>query len=226
MTETLLVAESGRPTGSAAARRLRAEGRVPAVFYGLGMEATPISVDRRELRSALSGPAGLNTVLELNVDGTVRPAIVKEIQRHPVRRSVSHVDFIQIDLDKQITVSVPLRLEGTAAEVSANNGLVDPTVDTIEVTTTPRSIPDEIVVDISEMTVDSVVRISDLRLPAGVTPTADPEMVIVTVLTLRGGETTEAAEGETEEAGAEAAAGEAAEASEASGDESAESSSE
>lgn len=224
MSETLLVAESGRSTGSAAARRLRAEGRVPAVFYGLGMQATAISVDRRELRNALSGPAGLNTVLELNVDGTVRPAIVKEIQRHPVRRTVSHVDFIQIDLSKQITVSVPLRLEGTAAEVVANNGLVDPTVDSIEVVTTPRSIPDEIVVDITAMTIDSVVRIADLRLPTGVEATADPETVIVTVLTLRGGETTETAGGEAGEAAGESAAD--TEAAEASGDESAESSSE
>lgn len=202
MSDTLLKAETGRSTGSPESRRLRAAGRIPAVFYGRGMEAQTISVDRRELRAALSGPAGLNTVLELSVDGTVLPAIVKEIQRHPVRRTVSHVDFIQIDLTQQITVSVPLRLEGTASQVTANNGLVDPTVDSIEVSTTPRLIPDEIVIDISEMTIDSVIRLGDVRLPEGVEATGDPESTIVTVLIMRGA---------TEEAEAEAAEGEAAE---------------
>ncbi len=205
MSDTLLKAETGRPTGSSSSRRLRATGRIPAVFYGRGMQAQSISVDRRELRAALSGPAGLNTVLELNVDGTVLPAIVKEIQRHPVRRTVSHVDFIQIDLTQQITVSVPLRLEGTAAQVTANNGLVDPTVDSIEVITTPRQIPDEIVIDISDMTLDSTIRLGDVRLPEGVEATGDPDSPVVTVLIMRG--TTEAAEGEAAEGqgGAEAA---------------------
>ncbi|HEY3483961.1 MAG TPA: 50S ribosomal protein L25, partial [Ilumatobacteraceae bacterium] len=96
MSDTVLVAETGRPTGSAAARRMRTEDVIPAVVYGQGMEPLSISVKRRDLRHALSGPAGLNTVLDLTIDGSVFPAIVKDIQRHPVRRTVSHVDFIQV----------------------------------------------------------------------------------------------------------------------------------
>lgn len=201
MSDTVLVAETGRPTGSAAARRLRAEGAIPAVVYGLGMDPLPITVNRRDLRAALSGTAGMNTVLDLTVDGTVYHAIIKDIQRHPTRRNVNHVDFIQINLTQEITVSVPLRLEGEATEVLNNNGLVDPAIDSIEVVTTPRSIPDEIVVDISEMTMDSVIRLSDISFPSGVTPTGDPEMAVVTVLVMR-------AEVEAiEEADAETAAG-------------------
>jgi large subunit ribosomal protein L25 len=185
MSDTVLVAESGRTTGSAAARRMRADDVIPAVVYGLGMEPLSISVARRDLRQALSGSAGMNTVLDLTVDGTVYPAIVKDLQRHPTRRTVSHVDFIQINLTEEITVSVPLRLEGEAPEVSNNNGLVDPSVDSIEVTTTPRLIPDEIVIDISEMTMDSVIRLGDVNLPSGVVATGDPDTPVVTVLVMR-----------------------------------------
>ena len=114
MASTVLVANTGRPTGSAAARRMRHDDVIPAVLYGHGMTPVSVAVGRRDLRLALSGAAGLNTVLDLTVDGKVYPAIVKDLQRHPVRRNVSHVDFIQVNLDEQITVSVPLRLEGEA----------------------------------------------------------------------------------------------------------------
>ena len=153
---TVLIANTGRQTGSAAsACRLRREDRIPGVVYGHGMEPLSVSVDRRELRVAVSGAAGLNTVLDLTVDDAVYPAIIKDLQRHPVRRSISHIDFLQVNLDEQITVSVPLRLEGEATEVLQNNGLVDPSVDAIEVVTTPRNIPDEFVVDVSTMTMDT-----------------------------------------------------------------------
>jgi large subunit ribosomal protein L25 len=185
MASTLLVANTGRPTGSAAARRMRAEGRVPGVLYGHGMTPVAVAVGRRDLRVALSGAAGLNTVLDLTVDGTVYPAIVKDLQRHPVRRTVTHVDFIQVNLDEEITVAVPLRLEGEASAVISGGGLVDPAVDTIEVVTTPRSIPPEFVVDVSAMEMDTVIRLSDIPMPPGVTAAGDPDMPVVTVLTMR-----------------------------------------
>jgi large subunit ribosomal protein L25 len=186
MASTVLVANTGRPTGSPAARRMRTDDIIPAVLYGHGMTPVSVAVGRRDLRLALSGAAGLNTVLDLTVDGAVYPAIVKDLQRHPVKRTVTHVDFIQVNLDEQITVSVPLRLEGEATAVANGGGLVDPAVDSIEVTTTPRSIPDEFVVDISAMQMDTVIRLSDIPMPAGVTATGDPDSPVVTVLTMRG----------------------------------------
>lgn len=215
MSETVLVAESGRPTGSAAARRLRREDSIPAVVYGHGMEPLSISVARRDLRLALSGPAGLNTVLDLTVDGSVYPAIVKDIQRHPVRRTVQHVDFLQVNLDEAITLTVPVRLEGEAKAVEHENGFVDLVMNDFEVTTTPRNIPDEIVVDITDFTMDSIVTVADIALPAGVTATADPELPVVTVIAMHAEPVEgEAAEGEAAaeaEAVVEAAEGEAAE---------------
>src|SRR5262249_43475008 len=98
---TVLVAETGRSTGSANARRMRLEDHIPAIVYGQGMAPTRVTVPRRDLRHALSGPAGVNTVLDLTVDGAVYPAIVKEMQRHPVRRTVAHVDFLQVNLNEE-----------------------------------------------------------------------------------------------------------------------------
>jgi large subunit ribosomal protein L25 len=206
---TVLVAETGRPTGSANSRRMRREDHIPAVVYGQGMEPITIAIVRRELRHALSGPAGVNTVLDLTVDGTVYPAIVKELQRHPVRRNVSHVDFLQVNLNEEITISIPVRLEGEAKAVIDEGGLVDPAVDTIEVRTTPRNIPNEIVIDITDMTMDTVITLGDIELPAGVTATAEPDMAVVTVLVTRAEIEEPAAEGE-EGAEGEAAEGQAA----------------
>ena len=210
MSQTVLVAKAGRGTGSPSARRLRAEGHIPGVLYGHGMSPLSVSVERRDLRVALGGPAGANTVLDLQVDGKSYPAVVKDLQRHPVKRTVSHIDFLQVSMNEEITVSVPLRLEGEAKAVLAANGLVDPAVDSIEVVTTPANMPNEFVVDVTDMQPGDVIRLSDLTMPKGATAVGDPEMAIVTVLSLRA----EAAEAEAEEAAA--AEGEAAEGTEAS----------
>lgn len=186
MAQTPLVAHTGRTTGSPESRRIRREDKIPGVLYGQGMEPVVLHVERRDLRLALSGSAGSNTVLELQVNGKVYPAIVKEMQRHPVRRTVSHVDFLQVNLTEAITVSVPFRVEGEAKAVLAAGGMVDPAVDNIEVTTTPNSIPDEFVVDISALQPGDVVRLADLPMPAGVTATGDPDMTVVSVIMGRG----------------------------------------
>jgi large subunit ribosomal protein L25 len=212
---TVLIAETGRTTGSAAARRMRAGDVIPAVVYGHGMTPLSIQVARRDLRQALSGPNGVNTVVDLTVDGKVYPAIVKELQRHPVRRNVQHVDFLQVNLNEEITINIPLRLEGEAKAVVDNGGLVDPAVDSIEVKTTPRNIPAEFVVDITDMTMDTVITLGDIPMPPGVVATHEPDLPVVTVLVMRADlpedevAEEEAAEGEAAEG--EAAEGEAAE---------------
>ena len=212
MSETVLTATSGRSTGSANARRQLATDSIPAVVYGMGMDPISISVPRRDLRKALSGSAGMNTILDLDVDGTMYPAIVKDMQRDPVRRTVRHVDFIQIDLSAEITVSVPVHLTGHAKAVSDEGGLVDLNRNELEIATTPRNIPDEIVIDVSAMDMDSTITIGDLQLPEGVEATGEPEWAVVTVLTMHTPVLDE------EDAAAEAAEGEAAEGEAAEGD--------
>jgi large subunit ribosomal protein L25 len=210
MSETVLQAEAGRRAGSSDARRLRTEGKIPAVVYGHGMDPLPVSVDRRELRQALSGAAGMNTILDLTVDGTVYPALIKDIQRHPVKRSVQHIDFIQVNLNEEIVVSIPIHLEGEAKDVSAHGGLVDLAMQELQVRTTPRNIPDGITIDVSEMTMDTVIRVEDIPLPSGVSAEADADAPVVTVLTMRT-PVLDAEEAAAEEAAAEAAEGEGAE---------------
>jgi len=188
MSQTVLVATSGRTTGSAPSRRLRAEGHIPGVLYGRGMEPVSVTIERRDLRLALSGPAGANTVLDLQVDGKSYPAVVKDLQRHPIKRTVSHIDFLQVNMNEEITVSVGIRLEGESKAVQAVGGLVDPAVDSIEVSCTPNNMPNEFVIDITDMQPHDVIRLSDLPMPAGVTPLGDPEMAIVTVLVTAGGD--------------------------------------
>ncbi|MGB0112872.1 MAG: 50S ribosomal protein L25 [Ilumatobacteraceae bacterium] len=201
MSETVLTAETGRRAGSSDSRRLRAEGKIPAVVYGHGMDPLSVSVDRRELRQALSGAAGMNTILDVTVDGSVYPSLIKDIQRHPVRRSVQHIDFIQVNLNEEIVVAIPIHLEGEAKDVMANSGLVDLTMQELYVRTTPRNIPDGVTIDVTDMTMDSVIRVEDIPLPTGVTADADADAPVVTVLTMR----TPVLDAE-EEAAAEAAA--------------------
>ena len=121
-------------------------------------------------------------VLQLEVDGTVYPAVIKEVQRHPVKRNVAHIDFLQINMKELLTVSVPLHLHGEAKAVMAQGGLVDPAVDTIEVECTPDNMPNEFVVDVTDMQPGDVIRLSELTMPSGVTALGDPEMAIVTAL--------------------------------------------
>ena len=209
MTDIILTAHTGRTTGSRSSRRLRAEGQIPAVLYGHGMDSMSIAVDRRDLRHALTGPAGVNALINLEIDGTTHPTIVKSLQRDPLKRNVAHVDFVVVSLDEVIEISVAFHLEGEAKAVLAEGGLVDPAVDTITVRTTPRDVPGAFTYDISEMQVGDVVRAGELAMPEGVELVDDPEMAIVTALAAQAEEIEEPEEGEEGEEG-EGAEGEAA----------------
>src|SRR3954468_17985643 len=183
MSQTTLTATPRTGSGTSTACRLRSEGHIPGVLYGRGMEPISVTVERREFRLALSGPAGANTVLALEVGGVSYPAVVKEMQRHPIRRTVNHIDFLQVNMNEEITVHVGVRLEGEAKAVAASGGLVDAAVDSLEVSCTPTNMPNEFVIDITDMQPDSVIRLGDIPMPKGVTPLGDPEMAVVTVLT-------------------------------------------
>jgi large subunit ribosomal protein L25 len=200
-----LVATPGRTTGSSASRRLRASGKVPAVLYGRGAEPRSITVDWRELRSALTTEKGLNALITLDIDGTRTEAVVKEMQRHPVRRDVLHVDFLSVDVDKPITTDVPIVLEGEATLVLREQGVVDQVMNAIIVHAKPAAVPGHLAVDVSELEIGHTITVADLVLPAGVTTDADPEDPVViaqlTSLALAEEEEVEGEEGEEGEAG-------------------------
>jgi large subunit ribosomal protein L25 len=223
MAETTLLAESGRTTGSPAARRLRSDGRIPGVVYGPGVDPISVSVAARDLRGALSTEAGLNAVLSLHVDGQEYLTMARELQRHPVRGSVTHVDFQVVDPDREVSAEVPITLVGEAIEVQRGDGVLEQQMFSLTVRARPADIPTHLEVDISELVIGAAVRVSDLTLPATVTTDVDVESIIaagqpprVQVEEVPEGE---AAEGEGAEGeAAEAEGGATAEAPPSSGD--------
>ncbi|HEX6568251.1 MAG TPA: 50S ribosomal protein L25 [Acidimicrobiales bacterium] len=208
--DILLAAETGRTTGSSASRRLRAEGKVPAVLYGRGAQPASITVDWRDLRAALTTDKGLNALITLQVGRKKTKAIVKEMQRHPVRRNVLHVDFLAVDVDVAITTDVPIVLEGEATLVLREQGVVDQVLNALVISAKPDEIPGHLAVDVSELEVGHTITVADLVLPAGVTTDVDLDETVVTAqltsLALAEEEEAEEAEGEGEGEGAEAAA--------------------
>ena len=225
MAEITLVAESGRTLGSRPSKRLRREGKVPGVVYGQGVEPTSVAVNWRELRAVLTTEAGLNALIRLEYGDTHQMAIVKEMQRHPVRRSVEHVDFLVVDVNQPVAVDVPIVLVGEAEAVLDEKGVVDQTLFTLHVNALPTNIPNEFEVDISGLTLDTPIRVGDIVMPEGVTCDVDPEEPVVTGQITRAaiedeeGEAAEGAEGETAEGdGEEAAEGGAGEAAEGGDD--------
>jgi large subunit ribosomal protein L25 len=210
MAEITLPAHTGRPTGSRPSNRLRAEGKVPATVYGLGGDAVTVSVDWRELRHALTTDAGMNALINLEIDGHASElTIVKEMQRHPIKRSVLHVDFLRIDRDVAIEVEVPITMEGEAEQVTREGGLVEQALFHLTVKAKPGSIPNELTIDISSLTIGESLRVSDLALPSGVETDVDPEEAVVIGQAPQAVELPEEEAAEGEE-GAEGAEGEGA----------------
>ena len=185
MARNLVKADTGRERGTRPSRRLRRTGRVPAVVYGMGAEAVAVSVDMTDLRVALATDAGINAVITLDVDGGRQVSIVKDLQRHPVRRDVLHVDFLRIDPDREVEMDVPLILTGEAKKVTQASGMVDQVMHHLPLRAKPADIPTEVTVDVSELEVGSSLRVSDIEFPAGVTPGGDPDSTFAVGLITR-----------------------------------------
>ncbi|MHB8219710.1 MAG: 50S ribosomal protein L25 [Acidimicrobiales bacterium] len=180
MPEIVLNAEVGRPLGSRPARRLRAEGKIPGVVYGHGSDPVPVAVVGRDLRIALSGESGSNTLLSLAAGDQTFLTLAREMQRHPVKGTVIHVDFQIVRRDEIIAADVPITLIGEALEVHHGDGLVDQQLFALPVRARPSDIPTVIELDVSDLTIGSALRIADLRLPSGVTTDLEDDVAIVT----------------------------------------------
>jgi large subunit ribosomal protein L25 len=175
MAEVVLATEVGRPLGTRAVRRLRREGKVPGVIYGHGTDPLPVAVVARELRVALTGEAGLNQLLSLDTGSGSYLTIAREMQRHPVAQTVTHVDFVIVRRDEVISAEVPITLIGEALEVHHGDGLVEQQMFNLTINAIPSAIPSSLEADISGLTIGGQVRVSDLTLPAGVTTDVDPD---------------------------------------------------
>ena len=179
MSQVTLSASTGRMQGSRASRRLRREGGIPAVVYGAGTEPVAVSVDAKEFRGAVSGSQGLNTVITLDADGHAFVVMAREIQRHPVKGTVAHIDFQVVDPDQPVVAEVPLHLVGDAVEVRHADWELDQQLFQLQIRSRPAQIPTHIDVDVSGLRVGGSIRVADVVLPEGVSAAGDPAAPVV-----------------------------------------------
>jgi len=176
--DVVLTAEPRSDRGSGAAGRLRRVGRLPAVVYGLGGESTAVTVESHELDLILTH--GVNTLITLRLSGDDQLTLARQVQRHPVRGDLVHVDFIRVRTDVAISAEVAIHLEGEA-EGAKSGGVVDQQLFSLHIEAKPQDIPASLVLDISALEIGDHLRVSDLGLPADVTTDVDPEALVVTV---------------------------------------------
>ncbi|MCB1026858.1 MAG: 50S ribosomal protein L25 [Microthrixaceae bacterium] len=199
-TETIpLTAQVRTETGSGAAIREREEGRIPGILYGLDKPPVPISVERSDLRQALATEHGENAMLTLTAGDETVPVIVKDMQRHPVRRNVTHLDLQRVSATQMITVVVPLYLVGTAKDVIAQGGMVERKLSNIKVKVRADSVPERIEADISGLSVGQSLQVKDLGLTSDIKVLTDGRKAVASAhLTRAAVVATNAAEGEGE----------------------------
>jgi large subunit ribosomal protein L25 len=180
--DTQLKAERREGAGKGVARKLRASGRVPAVYYGQGNPAVSLSVDARELLHLLHVNAGTNLLVDLMIDGQPHMAIAREIQRDHIRNTFKHVDFLAVSRTETITVSVEVKEVGEPAGVKAG-GVIEHHLREIEVECLPQDVPDAIEVDVSSLELGDMLHVRDLVAPKGVQILSNPEDAVLSVIT-------------------------------------------
>ena len=185
MANASLTATARTSNGKGAARALRREGRVPAVVYGHARDVQSLSVPTRELERLLDTIAAASTVVELTVDGKASRTLIREIQRHPFKRDILHVDFQELVAGEKITVSIPIVLVGIAEGVRLEGGILEQILREIEVEVDPANIPNHIDVDVTNLKVGHSIHVSELTIPAGVTVLDDPEAAVALVQVAR-----------------------------------------
>lgn len=195
MQQQTLRAQRREDSGSRPSRRLRADGLVPAVLYGRGLEPMSVAVSSRDLYGVLHSEAGLNAVIELEVPGGDSVlTVAREIQRHPVRGEITHLDFIKVSLDVAIEAEVGIEYVGTPAGVK-EGGILETIENSVTISALPTEIPPHIEVDVSALEIGQGLRVADLPVIEGVTYVADEDRPLVTVILPAAAPVEEAAEG-------------------------------
>ena len=201
MNQVQLIAQTREDAGKSPARRMRREGLVPAVVYGLDAEPAHVSVPARALQHILAG--GANTLIELVVEGQTQLTLAREIQRHPVRGTLLHVDFVRVRADQTIEAEIALHLSGEPVGVR-DGGRLEQILFSVTVSARATAIPPTIEIDVTDLPLEGRIHVSDLPTVGGVTYTQDPETLIAHVAVPRGMELPEegeAPEGEGGEGG-------------------------
>jgi len=168
-TDFILNAQTRDDMGKGASRRLRRAGKVPGIMYGTGKEPTPIQVEHNELAHHLENEAFFSHILTIKLDGKDESAIIKDLQRHPARPVLLHVDFQRVSATEKIRVHVPLHFVNEAAAPGVREGgLVTHSLIEAEVACLPKDLPEYLEVDLGTLELNSILHLSDIKLPTGV----------------------------------------------------------
>jgi large subunit ribosomal protein L25 len=165
-------------TGKGVARKLRAAGKVPAVIYGHAREAQSLELEHHPLQLLLEKHPYQSTVIALDIDGKTSNTLIREIQRHPFKKQIVHVDFQELVAGEQVTVPVPLQFTGTPEGVRHGGGMLDQVLHELEVSCDPSNIPHHIVVDVTPLTIGHSIHAGEIALPAGVTLETDADATV------------------------------------------------
>ena len=215
-----LIAELREDQGKGASRRLRLTGKVPAIIYGAGRPPRSLSFDQNKVMKQLENESFYSSILNIKVNDKSQAAILKDLQRHPAKHMIMHMDFQRIVDDVEIKMNVPLHFigEDVAPGVKAGGGSVSRLLNDVEVSCLPKHLPEYLEVDISELELDAMLNLSDIKLPEGVeipqlAPGIDNDQPMVSIHVIK--------EIVIEEDEIEGEVGEVGEEGEAAGDESA-----
>ena len=165
-------------TGKGAARTLRARGQVPSVIYGHDREPQSLALNARDLDKMLGHIQAESTVIEVTVDGQTSKTLIREIQRHPIKRQILHVDFQALVAGEKVTVNIPITLLGIPEGVKLEGGVLEQSLRELEIEVDPSSIPDHAEIDVSALKIGDSIHVSDIKLPEGVEILDDPETAV------------------------------------------------
>ena len=181
MATATLSATKRSDTGKGVARSLRREGRIPGIIYGRARQPQALSISARELLRLLEHISAENTVIDLTIDGTTARTLIRQIQRHPLKRDIIHVDLQELIAGEKVEVKIPIVLQGVPAGVRTSGGILDQVMRELRVRVDPAHIPARFEVDVLELNIGHSIHVSDLTIPPGVEVMDDDTSTIATV---------------------------------------------
>ena len=185
MASANLTAKTRSNTGKGVARKLRAAGEVPAIIYGHAREPQTLSLNAHELTLLLEKNSYKSTVIELSFDGKSARTLIRELQRHPFKKQILHVDFQELVAGEKVTVEIPLVFVGTPEGVRLSGALLEQILHSIEVLVDPVNIPNHIDVDVTNLAMGHSLHVNELTLPAGLEVLTDEDATVCAVVAPR-----------------------------------------
>jgi large subunit ribosomal protein L25 len=182
-SQVKLKADRRQDTGKGVARKLRAAGKLPAVVYGAGEEALSLVLDAHEATILFNSISVENTIVNLEVEGESAPmaTLVREVQTHPYRPDILHVDFLRVQTGVEVELDVPLHLEGVPVGVKDQHGVLEQGIHELPIRCIPSAIPNELVVDVSGLSIGDSLSVGDISVPEGVTILRDLDLTVCSV---------------------------------------------